>query len=122
MKGKNMKIEMEKILEMMKAAQVFDEKHFEDVLSDLENLVGNELDRSDNQKMELEFAENVQKTILNALEGKPSIDMIGVVKMIVSQAENDYINFKTKYMHDAVEFFIKHLNETDTVEDEKDEE
>ena len=124
MKEKKVK-EISDVLELMKANQNFDVKQFEEILSELEHIVGNELDRSDEQKMEKLFAENVQKAILNALDGKPSLDMISIAEQIIAQAGGEYKALKTKYMNDAIDFFLNYLSkpgDAKTVEKEIDEE
>ena len=110
MKQKNIE-EMKNILELMKANNNFDIKLFEEVVQDLEHTIGKELDRADEEKMESELAENVQRTILKTLEGKPSLDMISIVEQIVTQAGGEYRALKTKYMNDAISFFIDYLGE-----------
>jgi len=124
MKEENVKEEMKLILELMKANHSFDVGYFEDVLSRLEKTVGNELDRSDEQKIEQEFAENVQKAILKAVDGKPNLDMIGIIEQIISQAVGEYRGLKTKYMTDAASFFLNYLDsdKTKTLEKEIDKE
>lgn len=106
--------EMKKVLELMKANQNFDITVFESVVKDLEDIIGKELDRADEQKMEAELAGNIQKALLKALDGNPSLDMISIVEQIVSQSGNEYRAIKTKYMNDAVSFFIDYLGFEDS--------
>lgn len=113
MNGKKIE-EMQKVLELIKANQNFDIAVFEAVVKDLESIIGKELDRADETKMENELAENIQKTLLKALDGNPSLDMISIVEQIVSQSGNEYRAIKTRYMNDAVSFFIDYLGIEDT--------
>jgi len=101
--------EMNKILELIKANQNFDVAVFEAVVKDLETIIGKEIDRADETKMETELAATIQKTLLKALDGNPSLDMISIVEQIVTQAGGEYRAIKTKYMNDAVSFFIDYL-------------
>lgn len=101
--------EMNKVLELMKANQNFDVSVFEAVVKDLENIIGKEIDRADEVKMENDLATNIQKALLKALDGNPSLDMISIVEQIVTQSGNEYRAIKTKYMNDAVSFFIDYL-------------
>ena len=114
------------ISDLMKAANTFDVKQYEEILTNLEQLIGKELDRDEENKIEHDLAENIQGTILNTLKGEPNLDKISLVEQIVLQAGNEYRSFKTKYMQDAVQFFIQYIDEnTDskiTVEDEIDKE
>ena len=110
--------EMDNVLSLLKANQSFDIAHFEAVVKNLEEIIGKELDRSDEEKMEKELASNVQKALLKALEGKPSLEMISIAEQILAQSGNDYRAFKTKYMNDAVSFFIDYLAEQKKTIDE----
>ena len=56
--------EMNKILELMKANQNFDVAVFEAVVKDLETIIGKEIDRAHETKMETELAATIQKTLL----------------------------------------------------------
>jgi len=108
--------EMKKVLDLMKANQNFDVPVFEAVVKDLEDIIGKELNRADEQKMENELAKNIQKALLKALDGNPSLDMISIVEQIVSQSGNEYRAIKTKYMNDAVSFFIDYLGFDDSLD------
>lgn len=115
------------INDLMKAANSFDVQQYEEILNGLEQLIGKDLDRDKENKIEHDMAKNIQQTILNTLKGEPSLDMIGIVEQIVLQAGNEYRAFKTKYMQDAIQFFIQYLDENidgekNTVEDEIDNE
>ena len=113
--------EISNILELMKANQNFDVLQFEEVLSEMEHIIGKELDRSDEQRMEQDFADNVKKAILKTLDGKPNLEMIGIVEQIISQAGVEYRGFKTKYMNDAVGFFIEYLETGKKIKPKEDE-
>ena len=114
------------INDLMKAANSFDVQQYEEILNGLEQLIGKDLDRDKENKIEHDMAKNIQQTILNTLKGEPNLDKISLVEQIVLQAGNEYRSFKTKYMQDAVQFFIQYIDEsTDskiTVEDEIDKE
>ena len=116
--------EMKNVLELMKANNNFDVARFEEVVQDLETIIGEELDRADEQKMETELADNVKKALLKTLEGNADLNMISIIEQIVTQAGGEYRALKTKYMNDAVTFFIDYLGfeKTKTVEDEIDKE
>jgi len=101
--------EMKYVLELMKDCNSFDVAKFEEVVRDLEGIIGNEIDRADEVKMEIELAKNVKKALLKTLEGEPSLDMIGIIEQIVSQAGGEYRTLKTKYMNDAIGVFLDYF-------------
>jgi len=107
---------MQKVLELMKANQNFDVAVFEAVVKDLEGVIGKELNRSDEEKMEKELAVNIKKALLKALDGEASLDMVGIVEQIVTQSGAEYRAIKLKYMNDAVTFFIDYLGMSDAEE------
>ena len=103
-----------KVNELMKASNNFDVKQYEEILHELESIIGKDVDRKDEEKMETELAENVQRTLLNILDGAATLDMVGIAEQIVTQAGGDYRALKTKYMNDGVTFFIDYLESEDT--------
>jgi len=111
-----------KVNELMKANGNFDIKQFETVKADLEHLIGKELDTVAEEKMEKDFAASIQKALLKALDGNPSLDMISIVEQTVAQAGAEYRPIKSKYMNDAVDFFIDYLDFENTPEKETQEE
>ena len=104
--------EMKNVLELMKANNSFDVARFEGVVQELESIIGQELDRADEEQMEADLAKNVKKALLKALDGNASLDMISIVEQIVSQAGGEYRALKTKYMNDVVSFFIDYFGMT----------
>ena len=98
-----------KVNELMKASNNFDVKQYEEILHELENIIGKEVDQHDEEKMERVLATNVVQMILNTLDGEPSLDMVSIVEQIVTQAGGEYRTLKTKYMNDGVNFFIDYL-------------
>ena len=114
-----------KVNELMQASNSFDVKQYEEIFHELESFIGKDIDRKDEEKMEQELAKNVKETILKALDGETSLDKISIVEQIVAQAGSDYKALKTKYMNDAVSFFIDYLGSEKTektVEEEIDKE
>lgn len=105
-----------KVNELMKANNNFDVKQYEEILHELESIIGNEVDRADEEKMERELSQNVQKTILKALDGDATLGMVSIIEQIVSQAGGDYRVLKTKYMNEGIGFFIDYLGIEDTTE------
>ena len=113
---------MKNISDLMKAVSNFDVKQYEEILSELEQLIGKDLNRDEENKIELDLAKNIQGVILETLKGEASLDMIGIVEQIVLQAGNEYRAFKTKYMQDAIQFFIQYIDTDVSIEDEIDDE
>ena len=103
-----------KVNELMQASNSFDVKQYEEILHELEGLIGKDVDRKDEEKMETDLAVNIKEMILNTLEGEANLDMISIVEQIVTQAGGDYRALKTKYMNDGVTFFINYLGIEDT--------
>ena len=103
-----------KVNELMKASNNFDVKQYEETLHELESIIGKEIDRKDEEKMETELAENAQRMLLNTLDGDATLDMISIAEQIVTQAGGEYRALKTKYMNDGVTFFIDYLGIGDT--------
>ena len=104
-----------KVNELMQASNSFDVKQYEEILHELEGLIGKEVDRHDEEKMEVDLAVNIKETVLNTLEGEATLDMISIVEQIVTQAGGDYRALKTKYMNDGVSFFIDYLGIDNTI-------
>ena len=107
-----------KVNELMQASNSFDVNRYEEILHELEQIIGKDVDRHDEEKMERELAENVQRLLLNTLEGEATLDMVGIVEQIVTQAGGDYRALKMKYMNDGVTFFINYLGIEDTTKPE----
>lgn len=105
-----------KVNDLMKASNTFDVKQYESVLDELQNIIGKELDRDDEETMEGKLSKNIIEAILKAVEGEPSLDKVSIVEQIVSQAGVDYRTFKSKYMNDGIQFFIDYLENQKIVE------
>ena len=109
-----------KINDLMKASNSFDVKLFEEILGDVEQELNNELDRTDEEKMEDILAENTKTAILKALDGKTDLDKISIVEQIITQAGGEYRALKTKYMNDAITFLIDNIKKNITTDKEDD--
>lgn len=95
-----------KINELMEARDNFDVNRYDKIFHEIESIIGKEVNRKDERKMEKELAENMQKMLLSTLDGKASLDMVSTAEQIIMQTGNDYRTLKTKYMHDGIAFFI----------------
>ena len=115
-----------KINDLMKASNTFNVVEYENIVMELEELIGKEVDRSEETTKTDEILNNIKEKIIKALEGDVNLGMLGAVEQIIMQGGNEYRAFKQHCMLEGISFFIEYLDQAeddndDDVEDEIDE-
>lgn len=102
------------INEMMKCANNFDIEGYEQRLHNVEQHIGKEINRKDEQTDEGKLVDIFIEQVLKAIEQERTINTMITISQLLAQAEAEYRGLKTKAMNDGVTFFIDYLGFEDT--------
>ena len=101
---------------LMKASNSFDIEGYEKTLHDLEQIIGKEVSRKDEQEDEQKLVSVFIDEVLKVIDHERTINTMIAIGQLLAQAEVDYRGLKTKAMNDGVSFFIDYLGIEDAIE------
>ena len=101
---------------LMKASNSFDIEGYEITLHNIEQRIGKEVSRKDEQKDEEKLVTMFIDEVLKAIDNERTINTMIIIGQLLAQAEAEYKGLKTRYMNEGVSFFIDYLGIEDTIE------
>lgn len=101
---------------LMKASNNFDIEGYEETLHDIEQRIGKEVSRKDEQQDEQKLVGIFIDEVLKAIDHERTINTMLTIGQLLAQAEAEYRGLKTKYMNEGVSFFIDYLEIEDAIE------
>ena len=104
---------VEKILELVKASNAFDLASYEQTLSELEKILGKEVEHKEETKEINRIITKAKEDVLTALSGEATVEKIGQATNALMQFQDNYIASKKKYMYDEVDSLIDYVKAMD---------